>query len=282
MGQCTHDTTPTAQARRSRKDGRLYSKPEEQLDGKPLSFFAGLACFLLACNTNTSSTRMEEPMAMEEQAAANNEWTPLFDGKEKSIRNWHTYGKETAGNAWEITEDGTLHLDVSRKEDRKTVGGDLVTNEQFEDFHLKLDWKIAEGGNSGILFYVQEDTSRYEHSWQSGPEMQLLDNERHPDGQIHKHRAGDLYDLIAASVEAAKPAGEWNEAEIISQDGQLDFYLNGLNVLSTMMWNEQWSNHIANSKFSEHPGFGTYKKGKIALQDHGDPVWFRNIRIKRL
>jgi hypothetical protein len=112
--------------------------------------------------------------------------------------------------------------------------------------------------------------------------MQILHNEGHPDGKIEKHRVGDLYDLIAASEDASKPVGEWNLAEIISQDNQLRFILNGKEVVKTTLWDDAWKQMIANSKFKEMPGFGTFKKGKIALQDHGDMVWFRNIRIRRL
>jgi hypothetical protein len=112
--------------------------------------------------------------------------------------------------------------------------------------------------------------------------MQVLDNAGHKDAQINKHRAGDLYDLIASTKEAQKPAGEWNHVEIISNNGKLDFFLNSVQIVSTTLWDDHWKTLIANSKFKDMPGFGTFKKGKIALQDHGDSVWFRNIKIKRL
>lgn len=112
--------------------------------------------------------------------------------------------------------------------------------------------------------------------------MQVLDNELHSDAKIHKHRAGDLYDLIASNKEMVKPAGEWNKAEIKSKDGQLKLFLNGTKVVSTTLWDENWKKLIAGSKFASMPGFGTFKSGKIALQDHGDEVWYRNIMIKKL
>ena len=208
-----------------------------------------------------------------------NGWQVLFDGK--STKGWHSYGKKEAGQAWEV-ENGTLFLNAEAKNDGVKSGGDLLTNEVYEDFHLKLEWKVAPKGNSGILFYVQDDIDVYSQTWHSGPEMQLLDNEGHPDAEIFKHRAGDLYDLIPSVKEAQKKAGEWNEVEIISKEGKLDFFLNGVNVVSTTMWNDNWSRLIRESKFKDMPQFGTFKKGHIVLQDHGDPVWFKNIKIKRL
>lgn len=210
---------------------------------------------------------------------AQQKWILLFDGKTTS--GWHQYGNKPIGAAWKV-QDGTLMLDASNKEGWQVKsGGDIVTDLEFEDFHLQLEWKISKNGNSGIMFYVQESED-FTHPWKTGPEMQVLDNSGHPDAKIITHRAGDLYDLISANPETVKPAGEWNLAEIVSKNGKLSFYLNGVKVVETSMWDEQWNKRIAASKFKEFPGFGTYKKGRIALQDHGDDVWFRNIRIKRL
>jgi hypothetical protein len=112
--------------------------------------------------------------------------------------------------------------------------------------------------------------------------MQVLDNDGHPDGKIIKHRAGDLYDLISCSKETVKSVGEWNDVEIKSLNGKLDFYLNGENVVSTSLWDDNWNKMIAGSKFKQWKGFGSFKKGKICLQDHDCGVWFRNIKIRKL
>lgn len=206
-------------------------------------------------------------------------WQLLFDGASKAA--WHVFNNKSDGAAWTIA-DGTLHLDSTGKvKDSIPGGGDLVTNEEYENFHLKLDWKLEPAGNSGVMFYVQEGPA-HEKTYHTGPEMQVLDNAGHKDAKIIKHHAGDLYDLISSSPETVKPAGEWNQVEIIANKGALEFHLNGSKVLSTTMWDENWNKLIAGSKFNQWPGFGTHKKGRIALQDHGDPVWYRNIRIRKL
>lgn len=210
-------------------------------------------------------------------ASSNKGWQKLFDGK--STSGWHTYGKQQAGAAWKV-DNGALYLDAKNK--TKETGGDLVTNEEFSNFHLKLEWKISKNGNSGIIFFVNEDLSKYPASYNTGPEMQVLDNDGHADGKINKHRAGDLYDLIASSSEPVKPVGQWNKVEIVANNGKLDFFMNGTKVVSTTMWDDQWKKMVAGSKFKTMPGFSIYKSGKIALQDHGDEVWYRNIQIKRL
>ncbi len=201
-------------------------------------------------------------------------WKLLFDGT--STKGWHTYGNLPVGTAWRV-EDNSIALDSKDK-----TGGDLVTDEEFGDFDLKYDWKIDQGGNSGVIFYIMEDKAKYEWPWHTGPEMQVLDNERHADAKINKHRAGDLYDLIASSKETVKPALEWNSAEIRSVNGKLDLFLNGVNVVSTTMWDDAWRALIAGSKFKKYKDFGTYKKGKISLQHHGNNVWYRNIKIRKL
>ncbi|KRD12967.1 glycosyl hydrolase [Flavobacterium sp. Root901] len=202
---------------------------------------------------------------------------PLFDGK--TTAGWHTYGKSSAAAGW-IVEDGLLHFDPKAAENGQ--GGDLVTNAEFENFHLKLEWKISPNGNSGIIFYINENPEKYPNTFSTGLEMQVLDNDGHPDGKITKHRAGDLYDLIQSKSEPVKPVGEWNKAEIISNKGKLTFILNGVIVVETVLWDTNFQRLIDGSKFAGWPEFGTFKKGKIALQDHGNNVWFRNIVIKPL
>lgn len=231
-----------------------------------------LTATVLSCATQNKSTMQSN----DNNTAAGPGWVSLFNGK--STAGWHTYNKSGVGNAWKA-EDGVLHLSAAAKKEG-AQGGDIVTDEEFENFHLKLDWKISQNGNSGVIFYSKEDP-KYSAMWNTGPEMQILDNNGHPDAKIIKHHAGDLYDLIS-STEAVKPVGEWNTAEIVSDKGKLDFYLNGQHTVSTTMWDEAWFNMIAGSKFKDMAEFGRLKKGRIGLQDHGDDVWFRNIMIKRL
>ena len=205
-------------------------------------------------------------------------WKLLFDGK--TTKGWHSYGKKTTGSLWKV-KNAVLCLDTA-KNGKVAEGGNLLTNSDYENFHFKIEWKISPNGNSGLLFMVNEDTARFSEPYESGPEMQILDNDGHPDGKIIKHRAGDLYDLISCSKETVKPVGEWNKAEIIIKDGKLELILNGVKVVATTMWDDNWAGMIAGSKFKEWPGFGTFKKGKICLQDHGNMVCFRNIKIKAL
>lgn len=207
-------------------------------------------------------------------------WQLLFDGQ--TTKGWHKYGGAPIGSAWKV-QDGALWLDPSQREGWQIKGGgDIVTDEVFADFHLKLEWKIAQNGNSGIMFYIHEDSAKYQWPWMTAPEMQVLDNQGHPDAKIIKHRAGDLYDLISCRQETVKPFEQWNQVEIICKKGKLDFFLNDVNVVSVQLWGDEWKKMVAASKFSTMPGFGTYQEGRIGLQDHGDKVWYRNIKIRRL
>src|SRR5687768_3490321 len=236
---------------------------------------AVIAFALVAGTTACSSTKQSTSMTSTGDNAANG-WSPLFDGK--SLVGWHSYGTKTAGS-WRAL-NGAITLDTSSGSTRQR--GDLVSNEAFENYHLSLEWKLAPGGNSGIIFNVQDDAVKYRNTYETGPEMQVLDNERHSDAKIPKHRAGDLYDLIASSKETVKPAGQWNTAEIIKNKDSLTLRLNGTTVVQTKMFDDNWKQMLANSKFKEWKSFGTINKGVIALQDHGDKVMYRNIKLRKL
>lgn len=209
----------------------------------------------------------------ESQQPQTTDWISLFDGSSKT--GWHVYNHTSDGSAW-IIDDGAIHLDPSR-----SGRGDLVTDEEFENFELELEWKIDSCGNSGIMFNVVE-SPEYQYTFLTGPEMQVLDNACHPDSQYEKHRAGDLYDLIASSANVVKPAGEWNKVRIISNNGQVEFWLNDVNVVKFTMHTPEWDAMVAASKFKDMPAFGKARKGRIAIQDHDDKVWYRNIRIRKL
>lgn len=231
---------------------------------KFLSTIALLFLFIAATPTN------ENPLQKKG-------WKSLFDGKSK--KGWHIYRGEATGESWQV-EDGLLVFNPINKPSVKT-GGDLTTDEEYENYHLSLEWKISEGGNSGIIFGVKED-SMYKKSYLTGMEMQVLDNNKHPDAKIVKHRAGDLYDLISCTKENLKPVGEWNQAEVIYNNNTLQLILNGETVVSTVVGDENWNKLVAGSKFRTMKGFGTFRKGRIVLQDHGDKVWYRNIKLKEL
>ena len=207
-------------------------------------------------------------------------WISLFDGK--TTNGWHSYGKTTVGEAWTV-EDGMIVFDPAAKKAGKSAG-DIVTNESFNDFHLELEWKIAKNGNSGIIFFVQDEPTKYKNTWHTGPEMQVLDNDGHPDAKIISHRAGNLYDLIVGKEGAVKPYDQWNKVDIIFKKGKLDLILNDVNVVSTHVGDDGWKELVRRSKFAkgESPDFAKVLSGHIALQDHGDKVSYRNIRIQKL
>jgi hypothetical protein len=201
-------------------------------------------------------------------------WTLLFDGK--STGGWHSFNTRAAGPAWKV-EDGALTLNSDAKDGR----GDLVTDKTYANYEFTIEWKISKCGNSGVIFNVQEDP-KYNATYVTGPEMQVLDNTCHPDAKIIKHRAGDLYDLIKSTKETVKPAGEWNVARIVSDHGKMQFWLNGEQVVTFTMHDAAWDALVAGSKFKSMPDFGKASAGHLALQDHGDQVWYRNIKIREL
>lgn len=204
-------------------------------------------------------------------------WKLLFDGK--STTGWRNYKSDKINPGWKVAE-GTLYLDTTRVNGKRMAAGDIVTVDEYENYEFSIDWKIQACGNSGVIFNVQEGA--YDYVWNTGPEMQVLDNVCHPDAKIIKHRAGDLYDLISCKTETVKPAGEWNQAKIIANKGHYTFWLNGVQTVEFTIGTPEWDQLVAGSKFKSMPDFGKFTKGKISLQDHGDQVWFRNIKIKEL
>jgi Domain of Unknown Function (DUF1080) len=203
-------------------------------------------------------------------------WKNLFDGK--SFAGWHNFNKTgPVSDKW-VVEDGAMKLTGKG-------GGDLVTDQEFENFELELDWKIAEKGNSGVMWGVVED-KKFCCPYMTGPEMQVLDDAKHPDsfaGKSGNHKAGSLYDMLPPSdLTVVKPAMEWNKAKMVINKGKGTFFLNGKKVVEFATTGPEWEALVANSKFKTWSDFGKYPKGKIALQDHGDQVWYRNIRIREL
>ncbi len=187
--------------------------------------------------------------------------------------NWRGFRRDRLPEAW-VVEDGVLHF---RSEGE---GGDIVTKEQYENFELELEWKISEGGNSGIMFRVSED---HDTPWRTGPEFQVLDDAGHPDALNGADRlAGANYDMHAPSKSVVKAAGEWNQTRIVANGQHIEHWLNGEKIVEYELESDAWKQRIAESKWIDMPNYGKEKSGHISLQDHGDPVWYRNIRIRRL
>ncbi len=206
-------------------------------------------------------------------------WELLFNGRDLS--GWHSYLRGEPGRAWKV-EDGAIVLDKNALTPRSHFE-DLTSDREFENFHLKVEWKLEPCMNSGLFFYVNEDP-KYKHAGTTGPEMQIVDLCCSPDSRILKSRAGALYGLIPVEEETVTPGGEWNQYEIIASEGHLELFINGTRVIETQLWTDEWRALITGSGKSEFSDFGTFKRGHIAFQgtEPGTRIWFRNIKVKEL
>nr|WP_299382500.1 DUF1080 domain-containing protein [Allomuricauda sp.] len=214
------------------------------------------------------------------EVAKENEWATLFDGS--SFDQWHYYNGEAISDPWKLEEGAMVFYPPAERQ--KGTSYNIVTNKEYTNFVLSLEWKVSKGGNSGIFWGVHESDA-FGQPYQTGPEIQVLDDDNHPDAKNGTtHQAGALYDMIAPSKKVVKPAGEWNAVEImINHEANMGHVmLNGEKIVEFPVHGEAWDAMVADSKFADWEGFGAYRTGKIGLQDHGDIVAYRNIKIKQL
>ena len=208
-----------------------------------------------------------------------NGWVLLFNGKD--FKGWRQCNGTTMPVNWVIEDNAMKVFTAEGKKPGQGSDGDILfSDKKFKNFELSVDWKTSKMGNSGIFYYVREVPGK--PIYYASPEVQVLDNVDATDNKIASHLAGSLYDMIAADPKTVKPAGEWNTIVISVKDGKVTHTQNGVKVLEYELWTPLWDALVANSKFKTFPGFteGIAKEGYIGLQDHGYPIWFRNIKIR--
>ena len=239
---------------------------------KKFSIYSIAAIIVSSCGNTDQKTNEQQDTTTNEQE----EWITLFDGE--TTNGWHTYLQDTVASGW-TAMNGELRFNPDVPSEGR---GDIVTDESFENFELELEWQISSAGNSGIFIGVHEDP-QYGNTYATGIEMQVLDNIEAADNQIETHLAGSMYDMIGSTeVSQPKPVGEWNQVRILNNQDELTFWLNGIQTAHVVKGSEQWQTLLNASKFKDWKGFAQYENGKIGLQDHGDVVAYRNIRIKKL
>lgn len=239
---------------------------------------------LISCTGRVKSTA-EKTEAIQDVDAGQpaQEWISLFDGE--TLDGWKRYNADEIGPLWSV-EDGAIKCDgTGHGEGSPDIGGSLITMQMFGNFDLELEWKISEGGNSGILYHVVEKPE-CSNAYMTGPEYQVCDDSTMPDSAAFANKkAGSNYDMYAApSDKKLNPVGEWNTARIIYNDGKVEQWLNGEKVVEFDENSADFQERFNKSKWAsgDYPYWNTYKEGSIGLQDHGAQVWYRNIRIKEL
>ena len=234
-----------------------------------------LASALVACKGGgETAAKPAAASATAPAAAADKGWVTLFDGKDLS--NFRGYRKDGVPAAWTVKDGCIVH---TKSAGDHTAAGDLVTKAEYGSFELELEWKVTPGGNSGIFYHASEDTNNI---WENAPEMQILDDTTHNDGKDRLTCAGADYALYPAPVGAVKPVGQWNQVRIVVQGMHIQYFLNGVKTCDFVRGSDDWKQRVSRSKFSKMPKYCTNSRGHIGLQDHGDEVWFRNVRVKPL
>jgi hypothetical protein len=217
------------------------------------------------CGIGIMSAQPHNALSAAEKADG---WKLLFDGT--SLNGWRAFKSTTPPAGWKAINGELV---------REGSGGDLMTVDQFGDFELRLEWKVGRNGNSGIMFRV---TDQAELTYETGPEFQILDNGGHKDGKQPLTSAGANYAMHAPVRDVTKPVGEWNEVRLIVRGAHVEHWMNGVKLLEYELWSEDWDKRLKASKFAKMPGYGRARRGHLVLQDHGDPVWYRNIKVKAL
>ena len=225
---------------------------------------AVLAFSLVATTMCAQAAPMSSNTLTPEEAKSG--WRLLFDGR--TTAGWRGYHRQDMPTGWQVV-DGALT--------RVAEAGDIITVDQFADFELALEWKISPGGNSGIFYRVTEEGA---YGYYSGPEMQVLDDAKHADGESRLTSAGSAYGLYAVPAGVVRPAGDWNEVRIVVKGHHVEHWLNGQRVVSYELLSPEWEAKVKATKFAQWPEYGRAARGHIALQDHGDWVAYRNIRIR--
>jgi hypothetical protein len=195
-------------------------------------------------------------------------WRLLFDGQ--TTEGWRGYRSDVMPSGWQVVDGALTRVDR---------GGDIITRGTYSNFELSIDWRIEPGGNSGVFYRASEETRAIYHV---APEMQVVDDTRHPDGASPLTSSGANYGLYPAPRGVVRPAGEWNTARVVVRGNSVEHWLNGTRVVAYELGSADWTQRVADSKFSQWPKYGTVAEGHIGLQDHGDRVAFRNIKIRRL
>jgi hypothetical protein len=229
-----------------------------------------IAIGLLLAGSVSIAAQGQNTLTAEEKSSG---WKLLFDGK--SLAGWRGFKAQEVPSGWQVV-DGVL----TRVEDTSKKAGDIITAEQYKDFELALEWRIPKGGNSGIFFHVAEEGG--DQAYFTGPEVQILDNANHKDGAIPDKSAGSNYALHAPVHDMTKPVGEWNAVRLIVRGPNVEQWLNGMKVVEYQLWSADWEARVKASKFKDMPKYGREKTGYIALQDHGNKVEFRNIKVRVL
>ena len=203
-------------------------------------------------------------------------WVKLFDGK--SLKGWHGFNKTGTIKNWDI-EDGALVCLGAAKD---AHGGDIVTNTAYDNFELKWEWKIDKQGNSGVMYHVVEG-KKYKSPYETGPEYQMIDDIDFPEKLEDWQKTGADYAMnIANDKKKVNPAGEWNTSKIVFNKGHVEHWLNGEKIISFQAWDAKWMKEKQEGKWKDYPDYGLAKKGLIALQDHGNKAYYKNIMIKVL